>query len=99
VKEYEYLRKKRDLEFNDDKVGLLDLEHNGMEGQKQKFANNPLARYGLDTQNKTKESAMRSLQRVGEINEMANNANLALMRQNEQILRLNTDVKRLESTT
>ena len=52
-----------------------------------------MAAHGLDLQEKSKQSLMRSLNKVHDTNAIANEAVLNLERQNQQILRINDKIQ------
>lgn len=75
--------KKKELELKGDQVGLLYMEHNNNSDPRNRFKDNKLALLGLDTQDKSKEAGQRILRRVGDIHDIADEAKLALVKQNE----------------
>lgn len=106
MKAWEYKAKKLDLELKGDTVGLLALDH-GLNSDgvgKNRFGSGineetgMLALRGLDVQDKSKQSLMRSLGKVHETNAIANGAVINLEKQNEQILRITDKIQKMDTT-
>lgn len=89
-----------ELILKDDRQGLMELKY-GIDPERFNALNDEtkrLASHGFKTQAKSEEALLRIEKRVGDVQDLADSNLGAIKEQNEQILRINDQLQRMEGT-
>lgn len=89
-----------ELILKDDRQGLMELKY-GIDPERFNALNEEtkrLASHGFKTQAKSEEALLRIEKRVGDVQDLADSNLGSIKEQNEQILRINDQLQRMEGT-
>ena len=89
-----------ELILKDDRQGLMELKY-GIDPERFNALNDETKRlvsHGFKTQAKSEEALLRIEKRVGDVQDLADSNLGAIKEQNEQILRINDQLQRMEGT-